>query len=44
MVDPETSDAPTELTRVIQEGMKVTAFNSIVMNNRGTLSFKTRTR
>lgn len=44
VVDPETSDAPTELTRVIQEGMKVTAFNSVIMNNRGILSFKTRTK
>lgn len=44
VVDSESSDAPTELTREIQGGMKVTSFNSIVMNNRGILSFKTRTR
>ena len=44
VVDSESSDTPTELTREIQEGMKVTSFNSIIMNNRGILSFKTRTR
>jgi hypothetical protein len=42
--DPETENAPTELKREIQEGKKVTSFDTIWMNNRGTLAFKTRTR
>lgn len=42
--DSVASNTPTELTREVQEDMKVTTFNSVVLNNRGTLSFKTRTR
>jgi hypothetical protein len=45
VVEPTSvTNAPTELVREVQDGMKVTAFNTVLMNNRGILSFKTRTR
>ena len=44
LAETDASGGPTQVIRSVEDGKMVTSFSTLLMNSRGILSFKTRTK